>query len=402
MPCIEKFPWLTILGWGEDGIDGLSKTSLALLQNAEIVFGAKRHIDLLPELDARIIEWPVPFSDGIDLLLSERSKKVVMLASGDPFWFGAGTVISKRLESSEWQAIPAPSTFNLAASLMGWGLERVKCLGLHAQSLLRIRRYLQPGNKILVLLRDGNSVSELQKLLIRFEFDESKLTILESLRGATENIRSLLAKETLPHDISQPVVAAIEVFGKGECLPLTPGIPDTFFFNDGQITKCNVRAVTLSALAPRPGEMLWDIGAGSGSISIEWLLRDERNNAIAFEQNPERVQRIKHNAMELGVDWLQVVEGDVLEQLYHHPKPDVVFIGGGLSLKLLNQLRKILRPGTRIVANAVTLESETILTEYSKNFGGELLRIEISVPKAIGSMRAWDVAYPIVQWRGVC
>ena len=397
-------PWLTLLGWGEGGTEGLTAASREALEAAELVFGARRHLRLLPPLSAEVREWPVPFAEGIPRLLAERGRRVVMLVSGDPFWFGAGATLSRHLAPGEWQSLPAPSTFSLAAGRLGWSLEACTCLGLHAKPMTRIRPYLQQNRHVLVLLRDGNAVHELAGLLVRFGFGGSRLHVLEALGGDDERLRSMRADAGLPGDIAHPVAVGLEVAGEGPALPLTPGLPDTLFEHDGQLTKQVVRAMTLAALAPRAGERLWDIGTGSGSMAIEWLLVHPENRAVAFECHAERAARARRNADSLGVDWLEVVEGDAMAMLEggalaDAPAPEAVFIGGGLSQTLLEALWQRLPTGVRVVANAVTLESEALLAEWQRRAGGELLRIELSSAAPLGNRRGWKAGYPIVQWR---
>ncbi|CAD5254162.1 MULTISPECIES: precorrin-6y C5,15-methyltransferase (decarboxylating) subunit CbiE [Halomonadaceae] len=394
-------PWLTLLGWGEGGTQGLTAASRAALESAEVVFGARRHLRLLPPLNAEVIEWPVPFADGISELLNQRGRRVVMLVSNDPFWFGAGTSLAQHLSADEWLALPAPSTFSLVAARLGWPLERCTCLGLHAKPLTRIRPYLHAERRLLVLVRDGEAVAEFASLVSRFGFGDSQLTVLEALGGDNERIRHCRVDASLPQDIAHPVALALEVAGSGPALPLTPGLPDHFFDHDGQITKQTIRAITLAALAPMPGERLWDIGTGSGSIAIEWLLAHPDNQAVGFEQHAERAARARSNAANLGVDWLEVKEGSAPEVLNDTPHPDAVFIGGGLSQALLDDLWQRLPEGVRIVANAVTLESEALLAHWHQQAGGELLRLELANAAPIGTRRGWKASYPIVQWRGV-
>ncbi|MCE8013133.1 precorrin-6y C5,15-methyltransferase (decarboxylating) subunit CbiE [Billgrantia desiderata] len=404
MTDLDDAPWLTLLGWGEGGTEGLTAASREALEAAELVFGARRHLRLLPPLSAEVREWPVPFAEGIPRLLAERGRRVVMLVSGDPFWFGAGSTLARHLPAAEWRALPAPSTFSLAAGRLGWPLEACTCLGLHAKPLTRIRPCLQQNRRLLVLLRDGNAVHELAGLLVRFGFGGSRLHVLEALGGDDERLRSMRADADLPGDIAHPVAVGLEVVGEGPALPLTPGLPDALFEHDGQLTKQAVRAMTLAALAPRAGERLWDIGTGSGSIAIEWLLAHPENQAVAFECHAERAARARRNADNLGVDWFEVVEGDALDVLENQaqgdlPPPDAVFIGGGLSESLLEVLWRRLPPGVRVVANAVTLESEALLAEWQRRAGGELLRIELSSAAPLGNRRGWKASYPIVQWR---
>ncbi|MBB3232630.1 precorrin-6Y C5,15-methyltransferase (decarboxylating) [Halomonas stenophila] len=413
MTDADDAPWLTVLGWGESGTAGLTPASREALEAAEVVFGARRHLRLLPTLSAEVREWPVPFADGVPRLLAERGRRVVMLVSGDPFWFGAGATLARHLAPHEWRALPSPSTFSLAASRLGWSLEGVTCLGLHARPLTRLRPHLHRGRRLLVLLRDGAAVTELAGWLTRVGFDASRLHVLEALGGIEERVRSVRADAELPDDIAHPVAVGLEVDGDGPALPLTPGRPDDWFDHDGQITRQAVRAVTLAALAPAPGERLWDIGTGSGSVAIEWLLAHPDNRALGVERDAERADRARRNARELGVDRLEVIEGDaaiLLEEQaleegamarggLRETPPDAVFIGGGLSEALLAALWHRLPAGTRLVANAVTLESEALLAHWQRRAGGELVRLELAAATPIGTRRGWKAAYPIVQWR---
>ncbi|MEL6774405.1 MAG: precorrin-6Y C5,15-methyltransferase (decarboxylating) subunit CbiT, partial [Pseudomonadota bacterium] len=272
------------------------------------------------------------------------------------------------------------------------------CLGLHAATFERLRPRLAPGLKALLLLRDGAAPGALAAWLTAEGFGESRLWVLEALGGPAERIRLQQADGFGLNDVAHPVAVALEVAGTGPSLPRTCGLPDEAFEHDGQITKRAVRAVTLSTLAPRAGERLWDIGAGSGSIAIEWLLAAERCEAVAIEQNPERAARIQRNAERFGLRGLTVVEGAVPAALESLAPPDAVFIGGGLSEGLLEALWAGLQPGTRIVANAVTLESEALLTQWYGRVGGGLTRLALSTAAPLGGLTGWRAAYPIVQW----
>lgn len=390
-------PWLTILGLGEDGPDGLSPASLAVLQNAEIVMGPVRHLSLLPQLDAECVTWPVPFADGIDILLSYRGKRVVALASGDPFWFGAGTVLARHLTQDEWTTLPGPSCFALAVSRLGWALETTTCMGLHAAPLSRLRPHLAPGARLIVTLRDGEAPALLAAYLRDEGFSDSRLHILQALGGPRETSTSVTAGTFVDTGFVHPLCVAIDVAGDGDVMTCATGLADHWFDHDGQITKRLVRALTLSTLAPQPTEHLWDIGGGSGSIGIEWLLSHPSTQATCVEIHPERAQRIQANATRLGVDRLRVVTGAAPEALSGLDRPDAIFVGGGLSAEMLDRLLA-LGSGPRLVANAVTLETEALLTQAHARHGGHLSRIALSDAKPLGSKRGWSSAYPIVQW----
>lgn len=363
-----------------------------------MVTGAARHLALLPDLRNEVMSWPVPFDSGIPRLLEYRGRRVAMLVSGDPFWFGAGTALTRHLAPTEWVAHPAPSTFCLAAARLGWPLEDTACLGLHAAPLSRLRQHVAPDRSALVLVRDGEAVGKLARYLDALGFGASHLHVLEALGGPRERIRQTTAAALAFSDIAHPVAVGITFAGDGMAVPRASGLPDAWFEHDGQITKRPVRALTLSALAPKPGETLWDIGAGSGSIGIEWLLSHPSTKAIAFESDPVRADRIHTNAAALGVDRLHIVEGRAPDALQDQAEPDAVFIGGGLSEAMLHSLWKALPTGTRLVANAVTLESETLLAGWHAAKGGTLMRIELSDAAPLGTRRGWRASYPVVQW----
>ncbi len=360
--------------------------------------GPARHLSLVPEGPQDRIVWPVPFADGIDQLLSLRGRSVAVLASGDPFWFGAGSVLARHLERDEWRAFPGLSVFSLAAARLGWPLESAQCLGLHAAPLERLRPHLAPGAHIIATLRDGAAVQAVAGYLVSAGFGASVLHVMAALGGPREAVEQHTAAD-LPNrfEPAHPVCVAIEVAGDGRVLPRASGLDDDWFDSDGQITKRPVRALTLSALAPCPGERLWDIGGGSGSIAIEWLLSDPAMQAISIEARADRAARIVANAARLGVDRLTVVSGQAPAALDGLDPPDAVFVGGGLSADLLAVLGA-LPMGTRIVANAVTLEAEALLTAAQADLGGTLLRIELANAAPLGNKTGWRAAYPIVQW----
>ncbi|WP_300060716.1 precorrin-6y C5,15-methyltransferase (decarboxylating) subunit CbiE [uncultured Roseobacter sp.] len=395
---MSEAPWLTIIGLGEDGLKGLSAASRTALEAAEIVIGPSRHLALIGDMPCDTRAWPVPFSDGIAPLLELRGRQVVVLASGDPFWFGAGGTLARHLAPEEWQSLPGPSSFSLAANVLGWSLEQVTCHGLHAAPLTRLRPYLAPDSRIIVLLRDGPAVPELAAYLSDEGFGQSEMIVLEALGGPRERVTRVRADALQTGGFDHPVCVAVQVAGEGPALPLASGRPDAWFDTDGQITKQPVRAMTLAALAPQRHELLWDIGGGSGSIAIEWLLAHPTCEAISFERRADRAARISANATRLGVDRLSVVEGAAPNALEAQAKPQAVFIGGGLSADLLHWLERHLEPGTRLVANAVTLETESLLLQAQQRRGGSLTRLELSAAEPLGSKRGWKSSYPIVQW----
>lgn len=395
---MDKGPWITIVGLGEDGLDGLSTASRSALDKADIVMGPPRHLSLLPNTDARRIEWPVPFAEGLSLLDAQRGQQVVVLASGDPFWFGAGQSIARHFAPEDWTCLPAPSTFSQAAARLGWPIESTHCLGLHARPMQHMRAQLSDGERFILLLRDGQAVQELGSYLTDIGFGDSKFWVMEALGGPRERITEHTAR-ALAGTFAHPVCVAAQIAGEG--LPLSCGKPDATFQTDGVMTKRPMRALTLSALAPRAGERLWDIGSGSGSIAVEWMLAHPSCRAIAIEGRPDRCALIARNAETFGLTPLHIVEGNAPDALANLPEPDAVFVGGGLGADLLAWLDEHLPRGTRIVANAVTLDSEALLTDWTARKGGDLMRIELSNAKPLGTKQAWSAAYPIVQWSGV-
>ena len=381
-----------------DGPESLPPASLAALDAAQVVMGPARHLALLPTTAAQQITWPVPFSDGLPILLGLRGQQVAVLVSGDPFWFGAGRVIADALRPGEWRALPAPSTFSLMAARLGWPLEATPCLGLHAAPLAQLRPHLFAGGRIMVLLRNGAAVGALAEWLCAQGFGASRLHVCEALGGAKERLRIAQAEGFALHDVQHPVAVGVEMAGAGPSFTLAPGRADDLFAHDGQITKRPVRALAMSALAPRAADLLWDIGGGSGSISVEWGLSHPSCRAICIEPRADRRATIRENVARFGVS-VELVEGRAPEALAALPRPDAVFIGGGLSAALLDALAPL--SGTRMVAHAVTLESEALLIAWAARKHGALMRVEIAQAEPLGRLRGWVPARPIVQWAGV-
>ncbi|MDT8854351.1 precorrin-6y C5,15-methyltransferase (decarboxylating) subunit CbiE [Paracoccaceae bacterium Fryx2] len=386
-------PWLALIGIGEDGLAGLTGASLAALAAAEIVFGGPRHLELAGAGD-RGRPWPVPFS--IQPVLACRGQRVAVLASGDPFWFGAGGSLMADLQPGEWVSHPVPSTFSLAANRLGWRLEEVTCHGLHAAPFARLLPVLARDARILCLVRDGAAAGALAQWLTAQGFGASRLWLMESLGGPHERLRETTAAGFDAGDLCAPVAVAVQAAG-ARGLPRSCGLPDDAFAHDGQITKRAVRALTLSALAPRAGERLWDIGAGSGSVSVEWCLAG--GHATAIEARGDRVANIRSNIAAFGLGHrMVVVEGAAPGALAGLPAPDAVFIGGGGDDALLTALWACLPTGVRLVANGVTLETEALLARWHGSRGGHLLRIDLAQAAPLGRMRGWTAARPVVQW----
>ena len=391
-------PWLSIVGLGEDGLDGLPLASRQALEKAEVIFGGPRHLELAAA-GSRGLAWPVPFD--IAPVLACRGRATVVLASGDPFWFGAGSMLAERLSPDDWRAFPAPGVVSHLCARLGWRAEEVTALGLHAAPFGRLLPVLGRGTRAIVTLRDAAAVADLAGWLVANGFGAVRMGVAERLGGPAEMLRSIAAQDYDLTDVSAPVTVALDGadLAPGAGLSQVPGRSESAFAHDGQITKAPMRALTLAALAPRRGELLWDIGGGSGSVSVEWCLAGGR--AITIEPRPDRIENIRKNIDTYGLSpRMRAVHGTAPEALADLPAPQAVFIGGGGSRALFDRLWELLAPGTRIVANAVTLDSETLLADLHARHGGQLWRIDLAEAQPLGRMRGWAPSRPQLQWSG--
>jgi precorrin-6Y C5,15-methyltransferase (decarboxylating) len=394
--------WLSIVGIGEDGIDGLSAAARGLIGAAEIVFGGKRHLGLAaPAIRGAARPWPSPFDGADEEVLSHRGRRICVLASGDPFLYGVGATLARSVDPDEMIVVPAPSAFSLAAARLGWSLPHTALLSVHGRNLDLIRPHLQPGARLLVLTSDGDEPAALAKLLAALGFGASRLTVLEALGGPRERVRATTAAgfDLGAIDPLNTVAIDVEASAEARIIARSAGLPDHLFEHDGRITKREIRALTLSSLAPRRGELLWDIGAGAGSVAIEWMLADPLfMRAIAIEARADRAARIHRNAAAFGVPGLAVVHGAAPPALADLPPPDAIFIGGGCDPEVLDTALAALPAGGRLVANAVTLETEALLVARHVALGGELIRIGVSRAGAVGNKTGWRPAMPVTQW----
>lgn len=403
-PAICTGPrWLSIVGIGEDGVEGLSSVALQLIRSAELVVGGARHLELASELiRGRRLAWPSPISDAFPEIERHRGRAVAILASGDPFHFGVGKQIAAFVQADEFICLPQPSAFSLAAARMGWPLQDVSLVTLHGRALNGIIRHLQPGARILALSWDSATPRKLSELLTTHRMGQSRMTVLEAMGGARERIRRATASNFDIEEIQPLNTIAIEMVAELEAIiiPLAPGLDDDFFEHDGQLTKREVRAVTLSSLQPLQGQLLWDIGLGAGSVAIEWLLRHPSMRAIGIEARSDRAGRAARNAAALGVPELEIVQGRAPEALAGLTRPDAVFIGGGMMDDgVFDAAWSALKSGGRLVANAVSLETEARLAGYFQHFGGDLVRLQVARADRVGAMSGWRPAMPVTQWR---
>ncbi len=395
-------PWLTLVGIGEDGRAGLSPAALAALAQASLIVGGRRHLALLGPVDAETLPWASPMDGTYPTLLARRGTSVAVLASGDPYCYGVGAVLARIVPAAEMRCFPQPSAFSLATARLGWAMQECSALSLCGRPIETVVPALRPGARILVLSADESTPGQVATLLRGRGFGASTLTILEAMGGPRERIRRVVAEGFALDEIDALNTIGIEVAGSGEGLSLVPGRPDALFDHDGQITKADIRAVTLARLAPRRGDVLWDIGAGSGSVAIEWMLAYPSNRAHAVERHPDRAARVRRNASALGVPDLSVTEGAAPEALAALPAPDAIFIGGGATgAGVLEACVAALKPGGRLVVNAVTIETQALLIERFRSLGGALTTLGYAQADAVGGFHGWRPAMPVTMWSWV-
>jgi precorrin-6Y C5,15-methyltransferase (decarboxylating) len=395
-------PPVTVVGIGADGWSGMSPAGRRAVADAEVVLGSRRQLQLLGPQPGELTEWPSPMLPALPGLFERlSSRRVCALASGDPMLYGLGSTLCRILGSQRLEIIPHPSSVSLACARLRWAVQEVTVLSAVARPLDRVRASVAPGRRLLVLTPDQQGPAEVARLLCEQGYRASELTVLEQLGGPDERIVTGRAGDW-DHPPGDPlaVVAVHCVADPGTvALPLVPGLPDTAFEHDGQLTKREVRAMTLARLAPLPGQLLWDVGAGAGSIAIEWMRAHDSCRAIAIERDAVRAARIGRNAAMLGVPALRVVTGQAPEALVELQAPSAVFIGGGVSSDgLLTECWSALRPGGRLVANAVTVEAELTLATWYRRHGGSLTRIEIQRAAPVGGFTGWRPAMPVTQW----
>lgn len=393
---------LVVVGIGADGWDGLPPASRAEVERAEVLLGSARQLALVPSTAAaERVPWPSPLSEALPSLLAEHAgRRVVVLASGDPMLSGIGTTLTRLLGADAVRVLPAPSSVSLACARLGWAVEDTTVVTLVGRPVELLHPHVQPGRRLLVLGSDGGTPAQIAALLAGRGFGGSTLTVLGDLGGPGESARTGTASSWSGSSPALAVTAVECAADPGTApLPTTPGLPDDVYENDGQLTKSDLRAVTLARLAPAPGGMLWDVGAGAGSIGIEWMRAHPASRAVAVESAPERAERIARNAQRLGVPHLQVVTGRAPAALAGLPGPDAVFIGGGVTVPgLVAACWDALPSGGRLVANAVTVESEAVLAEWFARVGGDLVRIGVQHAEPVGRFTGWRPAMPVTIW----
>jgi precorrin-6Y C5,15-methyltransferase (decarboxylating) len=391
-------PDVSVVGIGADGWEGLSGSARSAVLGAEVLFGSDRQLALVPGFAGERVPWPSPLMPALPgLLAAHPGRRLCVLASGDPMHHGIGPAILRILDPDEVTVLPHASSMSLACARLGWAMEEVEVVGLVGRPIELLHPYITPGRRLLIL---GAAAAAVAGILSTRGYERSQLTVLEQLAGPGERVTRGTPLSTW--GAGDPLtIVAVECAGQG-VLPAIPGLPDDAYVHDGQLTKREVRAIALARLAPAPGHLLWDVGAGAGSIAIEWLRTHRSCRAVAIEADPARAARIHANCRALGVPDLSIVEGKAPAALAALPAPDAVFVGGGVTEPgLVEACWAALSPGGRLVANAVTLESEAVLTAWHAKAGGDLTRIEVSRAGAVGGFTAWRPALPVVQWSAV-
>jgi precorrin-6B C5,15-methyltransferase / cobalt-precorrin-6B C5,C15-methyltransferase len=394
--------WLTIIGMGEDGYDGLSAAARLAVETTSLVIGSERLLGMLPPSKTGRMEWPQPFSAVVDMIKPLRGRSTVILATGDPMNYGVARKLLEFIPFEEMRIIPHLSAFSLAAARMGWSLPDCDTLTLHGRDAANIEAFIQPRAKLIVLTADAGTIAEVARRLLARGFEKSIITVLENMGGDREAISSFTADDFPARGFSDLNTLGVECMAGPEAkiLSRVAGLPDDAFIHDGQLTKREVRAATISALAPAPDQLLWDIGAGCGSVAIEWMRSTRGCEAAAFEHNAERLKMIAENSDRLGTPRLKIVDGKAPESLPNKPAPDAVFIGGGVGVSgVFETAWQCLKPGGRLVANVVTIEGEMHLYDLQEKHGGDLVRIDVAILTHVGPYRAMKPRMSVLQWR---
>jgi len=397
-------PWLSIVGIGEAGLASLEARGRRFIDEAELLVGGERHLAMVPPGRAKRITWEVPLSRTVEEILRWRGRKVAVLATGDPMWFGIGVTLARHVPIAELTILPQISAFSLAAARLGWPLAEIDCLTLHGRPLDILNGAVAPGARLLLLSHDGTTPALVARRLTALGYGASRIEVLEHMDGVREGRVAGVAAQWDAARTADLNTVAVECVADGKTAPLSrlPGLPDGAFAHDGQLTKREYRAAALARLAPQPGECLWDVGAGAGSIAIEWLRSHRSLSAYAIEQEGDRVALIEANAKALGVPQLAIHHGRAPAALEGLPRPDAVFIGGGLTVAgVLERCWMALPKGGRLVAHAVTTEGEALLLGIREELGAELTRLAVSRAEPVGSFLGWKPLMPVTQLAAV-
>ncbi|MGR3465182.1 precorrin-6y C5,15-methyltransferase (decarboxylating) subunit CbiE [Limimaricola sp.] len=392
-------PWLHVVGIGEDGMDGLLPATRAVVEAAEIIVGGDRHHELAGAVGAERVAWPSPFDALVDRLKGYKGRRVVVLATGDPLWFSVGARIGRAIPASEIVYHPQLSAFQLASARMGWSMADVETLTVHGRPVEQMIAFIQPQARLLILTTGSETPGQIANFLTERGFGKSPMTVLANMGGAEEARFDGIA-ESWDHDVPAFNTLAVDCVAAPDAalIPRVPGLDDSLFVSDGTMTKRELRAATLAKLMPMRGALLWDIGTGSGSVAIEWMRAARYANAIGIEPRADRRAMAAANALALGTPRLRLVEGEAPDALEGLPAPDAIFVGGGLTAEVFEAAWSALRPLGRLVANAVTLESEAALIGLHAKHGGSLVRISVARAEPVGRLTGWRPAMPVMQW----
>ncbi|MDG2298443.1 MAG: precorrin-6y C5,15-methyltransferase (decarboxylating) subunit CbiE [Planktomarina sp.] len=391
--------WLHIVGIGEDGLEGLTSATRAVVQSAEVIIGGERHHRLSNAVSGERLKWPSPFEALIGKLITLRGRRVVVLATGDPLWFSVGARIGREIDLEEIVYHPQLSAFQLASARMGWSMADVETLTVHGRPVEQMISFIQPEQRLIILTTGEKTPGEIAEFLTIRGFGQSKLTVLSAMGGDNEQTFTGIAK-TWNHEVPPFNTLAVEcvAVSNAALLPRVPGLPDEFFENDGTMTKREMRALTIAKLMPMRGALMWDIGSGCGSVAIEWMRAARYAKAIGIEPRADRRLMASKNALALGTPQLQLVDGLAPMALTNLPAPDAVFVGGGLTEEVFDVAWAALKPLGRFVANSITLESEQTLMVLHKKYQGDLSRIAASRLEPVGRYNGWRPFMPVTQW----
>ncbi len=392
-------PWLHVVGIGEDGLDGLTPATRAVVEAAEVILGGDRHHDLSGNITAERLSWPSPFNAMIETIQGLKGRRAVILVTGDPLWFSVGARIGRAIPASEIVYHPQLSAFQLAAARMGWSMPDVETLTVHGRPVEQMIAFIQPDQRLLILTTGSDTPGKIARFLSERGFGQSRMTVLAAMGGEREQ-RFDGTAESWAHEVPEFNTLAVECIAApgAALLPRVPGLPDEMFASDGTMTKQEVRAATLAKLMPMRGALLWDIGAGCGSIGIEWMRAARYARAIGIEPRADRRAMAATNALALGTPGFQIIEGSAPTALADLPAPDAIFIGGGLTADVFEAAWSALRPLGRLVANAVTLESEALMLDLYKKHGGQLVKLGVQRADAVGRLTAFRPLMPVTQW----
>jgi precorrin-6Y C5,15-methyltransferase (decarboxylating) len=392
-------PWLHVVGIGEDGLDGLTPATRAVVEAAEVILGGDRHHDLSGNITAERLSWPSPFNAMIETIQGLKGRRAVILVTGDPLWFSVGARIGRAIPASEIVYHPQLSAFQLAAARMGWSMPDVETLTVHGRPVEQMIAFIQPDQRLLILTTGSDTPGKIARFLSERGFGQSRMTVLAAMGGEREQ-RFDGTAESWAHEVPEFNTLAVECIAApgAALLPRVPGLPDEMFASDGTMTKQEVRAATLAKLMPMRGALLWDIGAGCGSVGIEWMRAARYARAIGIEPRADRRAMAATNALALGTPGFQIIEGSAPTALADLPAPDAIFIGGGLTADVFEAAWSALRPLGRLVANAVTLESEALMLDLYKKHGGQLVKLGVHRADAVGRLTAFRPLMPVTQW----